>query len=697
MSVVKKVEHKAHLTDYLVMLRKRILLVLLVLGFTFTAVAVWTFRQEPMYQAIALLSIDRPEQPSVMGMGGQPSEEFYNSQFQMLRSRRIAGKLYNEMRMFDWERFKNAPAEEDPTATVQSWIRVTPIPRTHLVEVSIILGDPQLAAKMVNIVTNSYKDIAEENRQTAVTRAQTALKTRADEIQRSMDETTRKIQDFSRERQIFVTPEIRNVTLLHERYLEDSASQASITYIQAKSRRDALLKSIDDGSWSETTDSETLRDLRMQMYSIERAQAMEDKSYSERWKRSDANSRSLEVAKEEANRQIALERDRIKRFQLTIVAQDLATAEMNNDELTTKVKGNQEVLATISQDLFHLETLQKQQMTMDEIHKALLQAIETVKTALQYEETRVQIINQADVPKQKYSPRPDVNLPVSAAVGLVLGLGAAFFLEYLNTTIRMPRDIEDGLGLPVLGFVPAMSPKLKDFATRALITHLDPTSGPAEAFRGIRTEIMLRSDLRQVRTGLVTSTSPQEGKSTVAVNWAVALAQAGNKVLLIDADLRKPTLHTAFNMANDRGLSTLLAEKESGTVYIRKTDIENLHVLPGGPVPENPAELLGSRKMRTLLAEAAERYDSIIIDASPVLGVADANILSTMVDCVVLVVQASKNRRALIQRARNQLASVNARVAGAILNNVRGARGDYYYYRQYYRPVAEMMEQEEKL
>jgi capsular exopolysaccharide synthesis family protein len=192
---------------------------------------------------------------------------------------------------------------------------------------------------------------------------------------------------------------------------------------------------------------------------------------------------------------------------------------------------------------------------------------------------------------------------------------------------------------------------------------------------------------------MVTSTSPQEGKTTVAVNWAITLAQAGNKVLLIDADLRKPMVHQAFNMKADRGLSTLLSEKDSATVYIKKTDIENLHVLPGGPVPENPAELLGSRKMRTLVAEAAERYDSVIIDASPVLGVADASILSTMVDCVVLVVQASKNRRGLVMRARNQLASVNARVAGAILNNVRGTKGDYYYYRQYYRPVAEMMEE----
>ncbi len=697
MAVPRKPEHKMHLTDYLWMLRKRALLILLIWGTIFALVMVGTFMQEPRYRASALLLIERSvEQPSLPGENRQaPSEEFYNSQYQLLRSRRIARKLFNEMRMYNWAMFRNAPPDVDPISVVQNWIRVSPVPRTHLAEVWMTWGDGATAADMVNRVTDSYKEIVEEFRTTSVERAIRVLSERAQDIERKLTEAARAIQTFSQDRGIYAVPEIRSAVLVRERWLQDATSDANVSMITARSRYDALNKAVEEGVFTETRDSETLRDLFLAKYSLERSAAMDKAEQTPRGLAGDTTSRQIRVAMEEVDRQVAVERQRLQRAALMEAAQNLATAEANYEVLSKMLASNRESLTQISQDLLRLDTLQKQQLGLEEIRKTLNTAAETVKTQFEYEEARVQVINKADVPKAKYSPNPELNLPLGAVVGLLLGVGAAFFFEYLNTTIRMPRDIEDGLGLPVLGFVPAMSTKLADFPTRALISHLDPNSGPAEAFRGIRTEIMLRSELRQVRTGLVTSTSPNEGKTTVAINWAIALARAGNKVLLIDADLRKPNVHRAFNMTNDRGLSTLLAEKESATVYIRKTDIENLHVLPGGPIPQNPAELLGSRKMRTLLAEAAERYDSVILDSAPVLGVADANILGTMVDCVVLVVQASKNRRALVMRARNQLASVNARLAGAVLNNVRGSKGDYYYYMQYYRPVAEMMEQQE--
>jgi capsular exopolysaccharide synthesis family protein len=497
------------------------------------------------------------------------------------------------------------------------------------------------------------------------------------------------------ERGIYALPEIRSVVLTRERWLQEATAQSNIELINGQSTYEAVNKLVENGEYADTQDDDILRRLREKRYELDEVLRMEQESRTRRYRNEDEFNRTLQVRIEEIDRQIAIEKTRLQRAALAKVAQDFATAKANYDVLSEMLKTNREALNTISQDVLRLEALRKQQENLDVIRTALNTAVESVRTEAEYEQTVAQVISKADEPKERYSPDYELNLGLGLAVGLMVGIGAAFFFEYLNTTIRMPRDIEEGLGLPVLGFVPAMSPKLKDFATRSLITHLDSRSGPAEAFRGIRTEVMLRSDLRQVKTGMVTSTSPQEGKTTVAINWAIALAQAGNKVLLIDGDLRKPMVHLAFNMKSDRGLSTLLSEKDSATVYIKKTDIENLHVLPGGPVPQNPAELLGSRKMRTLVAEAAERYDSVIIDASPVLGVADASILSTMVDCVVLVVQASKNRRGLVMRAKNQLASVNARVAGAVLNNVRGTKGDYYYYRQYYRPVAQMMEEEQ--
>jgi capsular exopolysaccharide synthesis family protein len=696
---VKKPEHKMHLVDYLWILKKRVLLILFFWVAVFTVVAAMTFQAEPLYRASAMMSIERSmEQPVLQGiMQTTAPEEWYNSQFEMLRSRRIARKLYDDMRMYDWEMFRRIGPERDHISIVRNWIRVTPIPKTHDAEVWIIWPDAGRAADMVNRVTDAYKEIVEESKTTNVARSVSVLVERVADIQRKVAETNNAIRAFSTERGVYYTlPEVRSVVLTREKWLEEATARANVDAIKAQSLYEAINKQVESGEFLGVQDDELLWRLRERRYGLEEMKTADRQGYSPRYLNQDTSSRTLQARIEEVDRQIAIENDRVQRTAISKVAQEWATARTNYDVLSEMLKTNREALNTISQDLLKLEGMRKEQENQDLIRTALNSAVESVRTQSEYQQAFARVVSKADEPKEKYSPNYPLNLGLGLAVGLMVGIGAAFFFEYLNTTIRMPRDIEEGLGLPVLGFVPAMSPRLKDFATRSLITHLDPGSGPAEAFRGIRTEVMLRSDLRQVKTGMVTSTSPQEGKTTVAINWAIALAQAGNKVLLIDGDLRKPMVHQAFHLGADRGLSTLLAEKDSATVYIKKTDIENLHVLPGGPIPQNPAELLGSRKMRTLVAEAAERYDSVIIDASPVLGVADASVLSTMVDCVVLVVQASKNRRALVLRAKNQLASVNARVAGAILNNVRGSRGDFYYYRQYYRPTAEIMEAEKQ-
>jgi len=694
---VKKPERTMHLTDYLWVLKKRMLLILFFWAVVFASVAVVTFMQQPLYRAHATMLIERSaDQPDVLPgvTRAVTTQEFYNSQFEMLRSRRIARKLYTDMRMYDWEMFKRIGPDRDHISIVRNWIRVSPIPKTHLVDVWMLWPEAEQGARMVNTVTDAYRDIVDEFKTTAVDRSVRVLLERVRDIERKLNETNRAVERFSADSGIYAMPEIRSVVLTRERWLQEATAQANVDVITAQSTYEAVNKAVESGDYINQREDDLLQRLREKRYALEEVVKMDQINRTDRFRQQDELSRTMQTRIEEVDRQIAMENDRLQRAAVADVAQQLATAQANYEVLSDMLKSNREALTQISQDMLRLDGLQKQQENLEEIRTALNKAVETVRTLAEYEETRARVISKADVPKEKHSPKPALNLALGLVVGLFVGITAAYFFEYLNTTIRMPRDIEDGLGLPVLGFVPAMSPKLKDFATRSRISHLDSRSGPAEAFRGIRTEVMLRSDLRQVKTGMVTSTSPQEGKTTVAVNWAITLAQAGNKVLLIDADLRKPMVHQAFNMKADRGLSTLLAERDSETVYIKKTDIENLHVLPGGPIPQNPAELLGSRKMRTLVAEAAERYDSVIIDASPVLGVADANILSTMVDCVVLVVQASKNRRGLVMRAKNQLASVNARLAGAVLNNVRGTKGDYYYYRQYYHPLAEIMEEE---
>jgi len=691
----KKSERKMHLTDYLWVLKKRMLLIVFFWTAVFAVVAVMTFMKRPLYKATAMMLIERDvNQPRLPGVDrAVATAEWYNSQFRQLKGRAIARKLYHGLAMDNWEYFRKLSPEKDPYDEVASWIHVSPVPKTHLVEIWVVWDDGRLAADMVNFVCRAYMDTVQENRTKTMENSLIALDKRAEELDGRLRTVTNQIERLTAEGGMHAVPELQGIMLMRQTRLQDAGAAAQVEVINAKSMHDALQLQIDEGRFEMMQADDVLDVLVTKRYSVQEVMRLDSYQRTERYRKQDEFSRTLTVRLEEIDRQIAMERARVQRAAMSRAAQELATAEANRDILDKMLLDTRADLQRIGSDLLKLRAYEKNQEGLQLIQTELRKTAEAVRTLDKYDQTTATVISgEAAEPKETYSPKVGLNLGLAAVVGLLVGIGAAFFFEYLNTTIRMPRDIEDGLGLPVLGFVPAMSSKLKDFATRSRICHLDSNSGPAEAFRGIRTEVMLRSDLRQVKTGMVTSTSPQEGKTTVAVNWAIALAQTGNKVLLIDADLRKPQIGQAFNMKADKGLSTLLSEKDTATVYIKKTDIENLHVLPGGPVPQNPAELLGSRKMRTLVAEAAERYDSVIIDASPVLGVADANILSTMVDCVVLVVKASMNRRALVMRAKNQLASVNARLAGAVLNNVRGTKGDYYYYRQYYRPVAEIME-----
>ncbi|MCG0274841.1 MAG: CpsD/CapB family tyrosine-protein kinase [Thermosediminibacteraceae bacterium] len=213
----------------------------------------------------------------------------------------------------------------------------------------------------------------------------------------------------------------------------------------------------------------------------------------------------------------------------------------------------------------------------------------------------------------------------------------------------------------------------------------DPKSVVSEAFRMLRTNLQFASVDRPLKKIMVTSSVPQEGKSTVIANLAICIASAGSKVLLVDADLRRPNIYKLFLLENYKGLSNLLAENLPKDAVINKTKVENLHVITSGPVPPNPAEILGSARMKNFLDQVASEYDMVLIDAPPVNSVADASILSSLVDGVILVVEAGSTEREAAIVAKQQLEKVNARILGVVLNKVKQEKsGGYYYYYYYY-------------
>jgi capsular exopolysaccharide synthesis family protein len=268
-------------------------------------------------------------------------------------------------------------------------------------------------------------------------------------------------------------------------------------------------------------------------------------------------------------------------------------------------------------------------------------------------------------------------------LGLGLGVGLAFLLEMLDTTVTTREQVDERLGIPFLGIIPTIERDETDTPERSV--HADPHSAAAECLRSIRTNVLFMSPDRPLRTILVTSCSPGEGKTTTATALAETMADGGSRVLLIDADMRRPRIHKVFGIQQEMGLSSLILGEGGLETVVRPTSVQNLSVLVCGPVPPNPAELLHTPAFAGILAAAAERFDRVIIDSPPAGVVADAVVISTQVDGTLFVLKAGHTSQDAAVRAVRGIANVNGRLLGAVLNDLDLEDRRYGEYYQYYR------------
>jgi polysaccharide biosynthesis transport protein len=320
----------------------------------------------------------------------------------------------------------------------------------------------------------------------------------------------------------------------------------------------------------------------------------------------------------------------------------------------------------------------------------------------------IQLIDPPLVPKSPVSPRIPLNMTIGLVGGLALGLFGAFAREMFDRSVKSPNDIEQELGLTFLGLLPRVGRNMGQSYGRSagnkaaggerrrraresaepqrieLIVHEDPQSSISEASRGLRTNVSFMSPDKPYKSLLVTSASPNEGKTTVACCLAVAMAQAGHKVVLIDCDLRRPRLHRVFQKTNDRGVTSSLVDRTGLDSAVVETEVPGLSLLASGPSCPNPAESLQSNAFQSLLEELGAKFDRIVIDSPPIAPVTDAVILSTRVDASIMVIRALSTTRDAVLHARRALEDVRANLIGAVLNAADPGRADYPHYYRYY-------------
>ena len=298
----------------------------------------------------------------------------------------------------------------------------------------------------------------------------------------------------------------------------------------------------------------------------------------------------------------------------------------------------------------------------------------------------VRVLDSGQVAKNPVRPKLFSNLILALLLGTFVGIGYVFILENMDQSIKIQADIESFLHLPCLTALPLYTPeKDKETFPCALISAKDGNSMFAERFRGLRTSIIYSNPDLSKKVILISSVGPSEGKSTVAVNLATAFAQFEGKIILIDADLRKPTLHSVFNLSCEKGLTELLVSQGMNfKEYIKNTGIKNLDFISCGTIPFNPAELLGSKKLELLISELSKNYDRIIFDAPPILAATDAVVLSTKVDTTILVFKAGFTHKQAAMRAAKLIHSVHSKLLGVVLNMVKAQDYKYYQYYNYY-------------
>jgi capsular exopolysaccharide synthesis family protein len=412
--------------------------------------------------------------------------------------------------------------------------------------------------------------------------------------------------------------------------------------------------------------------------------------YTKEWpavKKLDAQIAGLEEELQKAPSEILTSMQR--RYEAAVSREELLRRSYEDQKATTTQQ---------TRDTIDLMALTHTLETNKQLLNTLLQRQRELDVANGNSGNEVSIATPSRLPKSPVGPPRLRNIIIAFLLSLGGGIGLAFLLDFLDDTVKSVEDVDRYIHLPALALIPAGGDRVPRLPgalrggpppapsnTTALAMITDARSPIAESYRHLRTSLLLSSAGKPPQRILITSSQPAEGKTTTGINTAFMLSQTGASVLMIDCDLRRPRLHAQFELPNTKGLTTWLSGERNLDDLIQSCDkAPNLKVLTSGPVPPNPAELIGSEEMRKLLNILSEQFNHIIIDSPPAISFTDASILSTMVDGVILVVHGGRSSRAVVRRAKQQLLDVGAHIFGVVLNNVKvDARDDYYYSRYY--------------
>jgi capsular exopolysaccharide synthesis family protein len=574
-----------------------------------------------------------------------------------------------------------------------------PSKETRLINISYTGADPRMAAKIVNAIADSFVLQNLEKRTDTNANTGNFLQKRTAELQSLIRSGEERLITYAKNHQILSLDASQNTVVErlaglnrqlleaeNERKMAEAAYRAAQRPGAAVALADEAVKQIAEGE----TDLAKLRQRREQLLVEDTEQSPEVTEVSRQMALVEKH-----IAETRARASVTVTTNLETRYRQALDREGALRAAFDRQRGETLTQNEAAV---------NYRIIQQEIETNKGMLDGLLQRSRENDVVLAGIPNNITVADYANTPDEPIGPNRALGVLLALFLSLVCGVALALLLEYLDDTVRSVDDVEERLGLPALALIPSVGalsrrrllPNMKAGALQAaggdaagqseLLINADPRSLLAEAFRHLRTAVLLSTAGHAPKSLLVTSSQPAEGKTTTAVNMAISLAQTGAQVLLVDADMRRPRLHAIFELENRRGLSSILASDMSeaevlGTVA--QHEGTGLHVITSGPIPPNPAELIGSEQMRRFLASVTSSFTHVVIDSPPIASVTDGVLVSTMVDGVLLVVHGGRSSRELVRRSRRALQDVGAKIFGVILNKV-DLRPHDYYYNQYY-------------
>jgi capsular exopolysaccharide synthesis family protein len=699
-----------HLTDHIRVLYRRRWTAIVAWAAVFVPVAVITLKTTPLYEATAELEIiaDDSRGPAAVSRvsdqsGSRQEDEFYRTQHRILESRALAWRaiaslgLNSPEAMVTLRRTADAesafaravgwiawlmgaperippPAPDETTAqsalidAFRAGLMIVPVADTRLVQVTYRSKDPALAARAANAIALQYRQQGLRNRFLAAPETTLWMEQELDGQRQQVEASQRALQTYKETHDLAGVDDsqnhvVRRLTDLNQKW---SAAKADRWEKEADYK---VLQSLRD----DPAGVDTLPQVSENPY-VQSITAQIDAIKSEQQKRLQNADMNTRLAAAEANRRRAI-------LNITrTIENNFQAARTLEASLDDALRALEEEAVALGRASIEYEVLKRYASSDRQLYENLLQRSKETGVAGEFLGSHVRVVDVAEIPRLPVIPHTARNLTAAAVGGLIFAFVLVFGVEYLDSRLKTPDEVKQHLGLAFLGLIPLSAGRTK----ASPLLGGDAPPGFGEAIRAIRTSVIFSSADDGVRSIVVTSTAPGEGKTVVSANLAVALAQAGQRTLIVDGDMRRPRVHDVFGCLQEPGLSNVLVKTARLQEAVVPTHVEGLDVLPAGNLPPNPAELLGSARYLELLEELGRTYPWIVIDAPPVLAVTDAAVAANRAAGVVFVVGAEMTPARNAAFAIEQLTAARARFIGAVLNKVN-IRRHAFYYAPYYR------------